>query len=93
MTYQAKITSKGQITLPVELRSALTLIEGDTVEFFFDHTGRVCMRPRHSSASRFLDALPQRQPSHKYSSDDDAIAAAVIAKDARSRRVRGTKRK
>lgn len=33
MSYSAKITSKGQITLPAELRSALGLKEGDRVLF------------------------------------------------------------
>lgn len=33
---QAKITSKGQVTIPAEVRDALGLREGDTVSFEVD---------------------------------------------------------
>ena len=34
---QAKITSKGQVTIPAEVRDALGLREGDTVSFEVDN--------------------------------------------------------
>jgi antitoxin PrlF len=85
VTYQSKITSKGQITLPAELRSRLRLEEGDSVEFYFDHAGRVCMRPRREGVDDFLASLPPRMPKAKYRSDNAAIAAAIIGRDDRSR--------
>lgn len=33
---QAKVTSKGQVTIPAEVRDALRLREGDTVTFEVD---------------------------------------------------------
>lgn len=87
MTFQARITSKGQITLPVELRSRLGLAEGDSVEFFFDHMGRVCMRARRAGVGALLSSLPSRRP--VYPSDDEAVAAGILGRDARSRSPKG----
>lgn len=88
MTFQAKITSKGQITLPSELRKILQLHDGDAVEFYFDHAGRVCMRARRPGSDAFLRSLPPRRRASAFATDDDAIAAAVLAKDRRSRKGR-----
>ncbi len=85
MAFQSKITSKGQITLPAELRARLRLEEGDSVEFYFDHAGRVCMRPRREGVDDFLGSLPPRSAKASYPSDDAAIAAAIIGRDERSR--------
>ena len=91
MSYHAKITSKGQITLPAELREHLKVQTGDTIEFYLDHKDRVCLRPRRDGVDAFINALPKRKPDPNYPTDDDAIAAAVLARDARSRsrRTRG----
>ncbi len=88
MSFHARVTSKGQITLPVELRTHLRLAEGDTVEFYFDHLGAVCLRPRRHGVKSFLDALPARQPDPAYETDDDAVAAAILDRDDRSRKKR-----
>ena len=93
MSYHAKITSKGQITLPAELRAKLGLDQGDTVEFYFDHAGRVCMRARRDGVEVFLNALPPRKPVPAYPSDDDAIAAAILDREDRSRRKPSGKKK
>jgi AbrB family looped-hinge helix DNA binding protein len=92
MTFHARITSKGQITLPVELRSRLSLEEGDAVEFYIDHMGRVCMRARQAGAETLLKALPSRVPNPAYPTDDDAIAAGVLGRDAASRMRKGRRR-
>ena len=93
MSYHAKITSKGQITLPAELRARLGLDEGDTVEFYLDGLGRVSMRPRRPGVDEVLNVLPSRRPIAKYATDDDAVAAAVLARDARTRRKKRQPRK
>lgn len=85
MSYQAKITAKGQITLPADLRNKLGLVEGDSVEFYLDHLGRVMMRPRNRSAVSVLDVLDRHVADPAVATDDDAIAKAIIARDARSR--------
>lgn len=40
------ISSKGQITVPIEVRRRLGLQEGDRVEFVFED-GRTVLRPAH----------------------------------------------
>jgi AbrB family looped-hinge helix DNA binding protein len=42
---KSKITSKGQITLPIAIRRQLGLSEGDHVVFDVDETGVVKLRP------------------------------------------------
>jgi len=46
--HQAKLSSKGQITIPREVRQALRLRQGDTVVFEVDEGG-VRLRPGHPS--------------------------------------------
>jgi antitoxin PrlF len=41
----ATVTSKGQLTLPKEIRERLGLHKGDRVEFRADRTGRVWVEP------------------------------------------------
>jgi bifunctional DNA-binding transcriptional regulator/antitoxin component of YhaV-PrlF toxin-antitoxin module len=64
----------------------MNLKEGDTVEFYADHEGRIMMRPRNRSTAAFLDALEPRMPDPSIGSDEEAIAKAVAERDARSRR-------
>lgn len=85
MTFRATITSKGQLTIPAELRSQLKLDQGDMVEFVLDRAGRVWMRPLREGVEEVLNALPPRKPNKAFATDNDAIAAAVAARDARSR--------
>jgi antitoxin PrlF len=86
MHFEATVTSKGQITIPAQLRAHLKLKDGDKVEFYADHGGRIMMRPRNRSATEFLDALEPRVPDPSIGSDDEAIAQAIAERDARSRR-------
>ncbi len=48
---EAKITSKGQITIPRDVRRALQVQEGDTVIFDVAEDG-VRLRPRHTGSVR-----------------------------------------
>lgn len=86
MQFEATITSKGQITLPARLRDRLNLKDGDKVEFYLDHKGRVMMRPRNRTAKGFLTALEPRKPDPTIASDDEAIAQCIEERDNRSRK-------
>jgi AbrB family looped-hinge helix DNA binding protein len=39
------LTSKGQVTIPKEVRDRMGLTEGDRLEFVFDEQGRLIVRP------------------------------------------------
>lgn len=41
----ATVTSKGQITIPVEIRTRLDLQTGDRIDFVMDDAGRVSFLP------------------------------------------------
>jgi AbrB family looped-hinge helix DNA binding protein len=62
MQVQAKVTSKGQITIPQAVRRALRLQTGDVVIFDVDEQG-VRMRPHHATHafSRYAGALRHGQ--------------------------------
>lgn len=41
----ATITSKGQITIPKEIRKSLNLHVGDKINFIMEESGKVCILP------------------------------------------------
>jgi AbrB family looped-hinge helix DNA binding protein len=45
----AKVTSKGQITIPIEVRKALKLKAGDKVDFYETGDGQFAFRPKTGS--------------------------------------------
>jgi antitoxin PrlF len=55
----ATITSKGQITLPKEIRRHLKIDKGDRVEFFIDVEGRVTVVPATSDIRELKSMLPK----------------------------------
>ncbi len=60
MTPSSTISSKGQVTVPIEVRHRLGLKEGDRVEFVFED-GRTVLRPGRPKANPFnayLGVLP-----------------------------------
>ena len=46
---EATVTSKGQITIPVDVRTSLSLKAGERVEFTTLDNGTVIMRPKNRS--------------------------------------------
>jgi AbrB family looped-hinge helix DNA binding protein len=89
MRQEAKITSKGQITLPAALRAKWGLRDGDKVEFHTDTLGNVVVRPRNAKPSAVFEQFGDRVMKSHVGSDDDAIAAAILEKDSRSRKPTG----
>lgn len=45
----ATVTSKGQITIPVEVRKKLGLKAGDQINFFWDEEGKYSFEPKTGS--------------------------------------------
>lgn len=57
---KATLTSKGQVTIPVELRRRWELKRGDQLDFTLEDESRVVLRKRiRLSASPLPDAPPQ----------------------------------
>jgi antitoxin PrlF len=60
---RATITSKGQITIPKDIRDLLNLHSGDKVHFFVDESGAVHFLPanRDVSTLKGIIAKPKRK--------------------------------
>lgn len=55
----ATVTSKGQITLPVELRERLRLVAGDRVSFEEQSDGTYLVRPLKDDVRRLKGVVPK----------------------------------
>jgi AbrB family looped-hinge helix DNA binding protein len=55
----ATMTSKGQITIPVELRKALGLDSGDKIDFYEVEKGQFRMIPRTASIRDLEGCIPK----------------------------------
>jgi len=86
MGAQAKITSKGQITLPKEVRERHGLKPGDRVEFV-EEGGRTWVRPRNRRAVELAGIL--HRPGMRAATIremDEAIGQYLAEDDARIQR-------
>ena len=77
----ATVTSKGQITIPKEVRDHLRLSSGDRLEFVVDPQGAVVLKPARRAARDLFGLLKRRTPSPVGSRELDAEIAGVIAED------------
>ena len=61
---QATITSKGRITIPIEVRRKLNLKQGDRVDFVVDRAGGVRLQPKKVPLASLLGILhrPGQKP-------------------------------
>lgn len=55
ITEDATVTSKGQVTIPKEIRDALDLEEGTEVEFALEDDGTLTVRPKKPAMERLRD--------------------------------------
>jgi AbrB family looped-hinge helix DNA binding protein len=53
------MTSKGQITVPIEIRKALGLDSGDKIDFFEVEKGEFRMSPRTASIRELEGCIPK----------------------------------
>jgi AbrB family looped-hinge helix DNA binding protein len=84
-SFEVKVNAKGQITIPAPLRRLWNLKRGEKVEFYLDRMNTLIVRPRNLPPSTVFENAPKKRSSYKQMTDDEAIAAAVIEKDRRSR--------
>ena len=74
---EAKLTSKGQITLPKEIRLKLGLKQGDRVRFIVEDDGRVRLLPGKRDVSELLGILPKPKKRLSIEEMDDIVQTAV----------------
>ncbi|WP_048645029.1 AbrB/MazE/SpoVT family DNA-binding domain-containing protein [Nitratireductor soli] len=77
----AKITTKGQITLPKEVRDRHGLKPGDRVEFV-EENGRTWVRPRNVRAVDLMGILGPPPSGLKFSDEELDMAIAAAAEEA-----------
>jgi len=69
------ITSKGQTTIPKEIRDLLRLAAGDRVEFIVEGKNRVVLRPATADITELSGMLHvEGRPAVSFDQMDDAIA-------------------
>jgi AbrB family looped-hinge helix DNA binding protein len=81
---EATVTAKGQTTIPKEIREKLGLKAGSKIKFFLRHDGEAVMLAVGPAAA-VGGIAPYRGPPVTIEEMDDAIAAEVSERDARSR--------
>lgn len=80
----AKMTSKGQITIPKAIRESLKLKPGDEVVFFEIETGQFVMRPRNASIRDLEGCIPKLDYIPTIEEMNEAIADAAAESYLRS---------
>jgi len=69
----AKVTSKGQITIPLQIRKRLKLKEGDKI-FFLEEDGKIVIRNASQVAlSTFQDEMTGEAAKAGFSSEEDVV--------------------
>ena len=63
LSREAKVTSKGQVTIPAEVREALAIAEGDSVTFEVNEAGEAVLRASkgRSPFARYAGALKENK--------------------------------
>ncbi len=69
----ATLTSKGQITIPVQVRNALGIETGDKIDFFEIENGQFAIKPRTASIRDLEGCIPKLD----YVPTIDEINAAI----------------
>jgi AbrB family looped-hinge helix DNA binding protein len=83
----ATVTSKGQITLPRQVREHLRLTEGDRVDFVIEPGGEVLLRPVGRSVLELFGILRRRdRPACTVDEMTENMAATIAEDNERIRR-------
>jgi antitoxin PrlF len=81
------VTSKGQITLPKEVREHLHIGEGDRVDFQIEKDGSVRLTPVSGSVRDLYGCLRRADvPSPSLEDLEEALLEALVADDEQIRR-------
>jgi antitoxin PrlF len=80
----AKVTSKGQITIPVEVRKALKLEPGTRIDFFQNSDGEFVLFPKTGSIQDLKGCVPKLDHTVSIEEMNEGIAAAAAESYVRS---------
>ena len=81
----ATVTSKGQITIPIEVRHALGLDAGDKIDFFEIEKGQFTMIPRTGSIMEMRGCVPKLDHTPTIEEMDEAVRRHVARLDDETR--------
>lgn len=82
-TLQSTVTSKGQITLPKQIRAKLAIRTGDRLEFSLEQSNRISVRKKRlpgSSAGCGMRYVPSGQKPASVEQMNEGIREAVSAR-------------
>jgi len=74
---EARMTTKGQITLPKDIRDRLGLKQGDRVRFIVEDDGRVRLLPAKRDVSELFGILPRPERALSIDEMDEIVQTAV----------------
>ena len=77
----AKLTSKGQVTIPKAVREAMGIDRGSSVQFFVREDGVVELTPKTRDLLSLAGVLAVETAALSVEEMDSAIAAHVLAED------------
>jgi AbrB family looped-hinge helix DNA binding protein len=77
-SFEAKVTSQGQVTVPKEIRERLKLRPGGKVEFVVEKSGRVVMVAKQSSILDLVGILPKPKRKVTLEEMDEAIKQGAV---------------
>lgn len=84
MGHQSKITTKGQTTIPLEVREYLGLKPGDRINYVVDETGvRILAKNRRAVDLAGILGPPPRGAGASVEEIDEAIGSAIAQDDER----------
>ena len=75
---EAKLTSKGQITVPKDVRMKLNLKPGDRIRFVIEADGRVRLWPAKRDITSLRGVLPKPKRALTIEEMDDAIRQHAV---------------
>lgn len=77
-SFEAKVTSQGQVTVPKEIRERLKLRSGSKVEFAIEKSGRVVVSAKQSSILDLVGILPKPKRTVTLKEMDEAIRQGAV---------------
>ncbi len=75
----ATVTSKGQVTIPKEIRDRLGVRPGSRIDFVETETGEIVVRVKKASIKALYGFLPYDGPAATVEQMNEAVARSVAA--------------